>query len=158
LTSTSTHLNTSRLPAFEHIIDGMISDETQVFASRLNATGFWLELVAAQMKVQLLAPECECMTTSFVNYSSKHLRSKVWYNTGPQACVRASWSFAGMRLHNSDWSLYIPFHAFGCEDLVFHPKTSGVEIDRRFYALDCEHDMVDGFDCETCHGELSSTQ
>ena len=55
---------------------------------------------------------------------------------------------------NSLWSI-APFDAFGCEDLVFHPKTTGVEIDGRFYALDCEDDVVDGFDCESCHGGFS---
>jgi hypothetical protein len=43
------YLDTSALPTFEYIVDGMIGNEAKIFAARLHTAGLWLEFMATQM-------------------------------------------------------------------------------------------------------------
>jgi hypothetical protein len=62
-----TDLNSSRLPLLENIINRMVSDETKIFRTSLYFAGFWFELFAREVEVQLLVAELQCVARMVSN-------------------------------------------------------------------------------------------
>lgn len=57
-----THLNPARLPRLQHLLNGVLSDETQIFRARLDMPSFRLKLLPRLVQVELLRAEDQSMS------------------------------------------------------------------------------------------------
>ena len=102
----------------------MICDEAKIFATRLNDTGFGLELFPGLVQIELLIAE----TQSVPGRS----RSACWWGVPTKDREDA------------------PLYSSRSEDFMLHPELIRVEVHRSGDVAAREDDMINGFYCEVC--------